>query len=68
MFKKKKKKKLNSTGWVYGRHWGNVRPAPWPAECQLSSGVQPLEVSIPRSRAAHGTLDHDGYILAELFI
>lgn len=29
---------------------------------------QPLKVSIPWSWAAHGALDHDGYILAELFI
>lgn len=30
--------------------------------------LQALEVSIPWSWAAHGALDHDGYILAELFI
>lgn len=30
--------------------------------------LQALEVSIPWSEAAHGTLDHDGYILTELFI
>lgn len=38
----KKKKRLNSVSWVYGRHRGNVRPAPWPAECQLSSGAPGL--------------------------
>lgn len=30
--------------------------------------LQALEVSIPRSWAARGALDHDGYILAERFI
>ena len=30
--------------------------------------LQPLNVTIPWSKAACGALDHDGYILAELSI
>lgn len=72
MFKKKKKKKeaytasvefIGDTEATWGQHHDHDQLS---ASCPREG--QPLKVSIPWSWAAHGALDHDGYILAELFI
>ena len=52
---------MGDTEAIRGQHHDQLS-ASCPRECQ------PLKVSIPWSWAAHGALDNDGYILAELFI
>lgn len=52
---------MGDTEAIWGQHHDQLS-ASCPRECQ------PLKVSIPWNWAAHGALDNDGYILAELFI